>query len=196
MWLRILALTLILVITVGLGVKIEENRPSYVESATVLFTTPNLDRSAELYTWQAQSLISAGSVVSQILMSPQVEHEVAQAGGAGHYNLALINFYNQEYPEYGYPEATLSASSPDATSTHRTYLIAERTMIKVLATWQSQAKAPPHHRITAQVSNDSGPMPRSGSRLRALGGLLLLCLVAAGTCWSVTGRRASAELPG
>ncbi|HET7018376.1 MAG TPA: hypothetical protein VFI65_30940 [Streptosporangiaceae bacterium] len=123
-------------------------------------------------------------------MSTQVEREVARAGGSAHYNLTLINLYNQDYPNYGYPEATLSVSSPDAASTHRTYLIAKRTLIKVLATSQSRAGAPPHRRIVAQVINDSSPLPRSGSRLRALGGLLLLALVAAGTCWSVTGRRA------
>ena len=190
MWLRILALTPILVIAVGLGMQIEQNRPSYVESATILFTMPNLDRSATLYSWRAQSLTSTGSVVSQILMSPQIEHEVAQAGGTANYDLTLINLYNQDYPHYGYPEATLSASSSDAASTHRTYLIAKRTLIKVLATLQSRAGASRRQRVIAQAADDSGPMPQSGSRPRALGGLVLLALVAAGTCWSVTGRKA------
>jgi hypothetical protein len=190
-WSRVLVLALILIITAGLGIKIERDRPTYVESATVLFTVPNVDSSALTYTWQAQSLISTGAVVGEILMSPQIEREVARAGGTAPYSLTLVNLYNQDYPEYGYPEATLSATSASPAGTRRTYLIAKRTMINVLAAWQDRAGAPKQHRIVAQVTNDSGPVARMGSRQRALGGLLLLGLVAAGTCWSLTGRRHS-----
>ncbi len=150
---------------------------------------PNIDSSAMVYTWQAQSLISTGSVVSQIVMSPQIEREVARAGGTAPYSLTLVNLYNQDYPDYSYPEATLSANSPSRASTHRTYLIAKRTLINVLASWQARAGAPRHHRIMAQVTDDSGPVARTGSPKRALGGLVLLALVAAGTCWSLTGHR-------
>ncbi len=189
MWPRILALTLILVITAGLGVEIERKQPTYLESATVLFTTSNLDNSAVTYTWRAQSLTTTGSLISQILMSPQTEREVKRAGGTAPYSLTLINLYNQDYPEYGYPEATLSASSDSPVSTHRTYLIAKRKLIGVLDRQQNRAGAPQGARIVVQVTGDSGPIAQTGSRKRALGGLLLLGLVAAGTCWSVTGRR-------
>jgi hypothetical protein len=137
-------------------------------------------------------LISTGSVISQIVTSPQIEHQVERAGGTAAYNLALVNLYNQDYPDYGYPEATLSVHSSDPVSTHRTYLIVKRTLIETLTSRQEQAGAPPGHRIVAQVANDSGPIPRTGSRKRALGGLLLLGLVAASTGWSLTGRRTGA----
>ena len=127
-------------------------------------------------------------MISQIVTSPQVEHKVAQAGGTAAYNLTLVNLYNQDYPDFGYPEATLSVHSPDPVSTHRTYLIAKRTLIETLASRQKHAGAPRGHRIVAQVADDSGPIPQTGSRKRALGGLLLLGLVAGGTGWSLTGR--------
>jgi hypothetical protein len=175
--------------TGGLAVHIEQNRPDYVESATVLFTVPAANSSATGYTWQAEALISTGSVISQIVMSPQIEHKVAQAGGTAAYSLTLVNLYNQDYPDFGFPEATLSVHSPDPVSTHRTYLIAKRTLIETLASQQKQAGAPRGDRIVVQVANDSGPLPRTGSPKRALGGLLLLGLVAGGAGWSLTGRR-------
>lgn len=150
---------------------------------------PAANNSTTVYTWQAGTLISTGSVISQIITSPQIEHEVARAGGTAAYSLTLVNLYNQDYPDYGYPEATLSVHSPDPVSTHRTYLIAKRMLIETLASRQKQAGAPRGHRIVAQVADDSGPIPRTGSRKRALGGLLLLGLIAASTGWSLTGRR-------
>jgi hypothetical protein len=183
-------------ITSGLAVHIERNRPNYVESATVLFTMPTADSSTTGYTWQAEALISTGSAISQIITSPQVEHKVAQAGGTAAYSLTLVNLYNQDYPDFGYPEATLSVHSSDPASTHRTYLIARRTMIETLASRQKQAGAPRGHRIVVQVADDSGPIPQTGSRKRALGGLLLLGLVAGGTGWSLTGRRRAAQPAG
>lgn len=149
---------------------------------------PDLASSAA-YTWQAQSLISTGSVISQVLDSQRLERAVTRAGGLATYNLALVNLYNQDYPDYGYPEATLSVRSADWASTRRTYLIAKRMLIQTLASWQARAGAPPDHRIAIKIADNSGPVTQARSRRRALGGLLLLGLVAAGTCWSLTGRR-------
>jgi hypothetical protein len=188
-WPRILAIALTLAITAGIGVYIVRSRPSYVESATVLFTTPNLNSSEAAYTWQAQSLISTGSVISRIIMSPQAKRKIILAGGTAAYSLTLINLYNQDYPDYSYPEATLSASSANPASTRRTYLIAKQMLVKTLASWQRRAGAPRRHRIVAQVTDDSGPVARTGSRKRALAGLLLLGLVLGGTSWSLAGRR-------
>jgi hypothetical protein len=191
-WPRIAALTLTVAIIGGLAVHIERKRPNYVESATVLFSMPAANNSTTGYTWQAGALISTGSVISQIVMSPQIEHEVAQAGGTAAYSLRLVNLYNQDYPDFGYPEATLSVHSSDPVSTHRTYLIAKRRLIETLASRQKQAGARRGDRIVVQVTDDSGPIPQTGSRKRALGGLLLLGLVAGGTGWSLTGRRRAA----
>jgi hypothetical protein len=188
-WPRIGVLALSAVIVGGLAIHIEQNRPDYGESATVLFTMPAANSSTTGYTWQAEALISTGSVISQIVMSPQIEHKVAQAGGTAAYSLTLVNLYNQDYPDFGYPEATLSVHSANPVSTHRTYLIAKRTLIETLASQQKQAGAPRGDRIVVQVADDSGPIPRTGSPKRALGGLLLLGLVAGGTGWSLTGRR-------
>jgi hypothetical protein len=168
---------------------IERSGPNYVESATVLFTMSATNSSTTVYTWQAAALISTGSVISQIIMSPQIKRKVALAGGSAAYSLTLVNLYNQDYPDYGYPEATLSVHSPDPASTHRTYLIAKRTLIETLASRQWQVGVPRGQRIVAEIANDSGPIPQTGSRKRALGGLLLLGLIAAGTGWSLTGRR-------
>jgi len=158
-------------------VSIERTRPVYVESATVLFALPASNGYSALYTWQGQSLIATGSVMSQIFMSPQIMSHIRKAGGTASYDLELVNLYNQDYPDYSYPEATLTAYSPRAANTRLTYLIALRTLTGLLARRQVQAGAPPGDRIVIRVADNVGPVAESGSRPRSVFGLLLLAMV-------------------
>jgi hypothetical protein len=179
------AVILVIVLALGVAVRIERTKPVYVETATVLFTSPPTDSSAAAYTWLAESLISTGAVICQVLASPQIKSRVVAAGGRAQYNMALVNLYNEDYPDYGYPEATLTAYSPSAASTHHTFVILREILARVLATRQRQAGAPAGDRIVVHISSDSGPVAESGSPKRALGGLLVLSLVLGGTAWNI-----------
>jgi hypothetical protein len=187
--LRVIAVVLIGILAAATGRAIALAGPSYAESATVVFALPRQYSPAASYTWQAQSLISTGSVISQVVMGPQVASRIRAAGGTASYNLTLVNLYNQDYPDYSYPEATLTVSSQSAARTRRTFVVAELTLAEVLARWQRQAGAPAADRIAANVTDDSGIKPETGSLKRSLAGLVLLALVCGGTIWSVLTRR-------
>jgi hypothetical protein len=144
--------------------------------------------SATVYTMRADSLIATGSVMSQIVMSARTRDQIAAAGGTASYTVALINLFNQDYPDFSYPEATLTVTSPDPAVTHRTYLVVKRTLTAVLAGRQRQAGATPASAIRVRFIDDSGLVAQKGSRKRALAGLLVIALVAYGTTAGVVTR--------
>jgi hypothetical protein len=136
----------------------------------------------------APSLIASGEVMVQILMSPSAQSQIGAAGRGVRVSLALVNLYNEEYPNYGVPLATLTAASPVAADAHRAFAVAERVLGVVLAARQEQAGVPPRDRISAQILGDSGPIIQTGSRARVFGGLAVLTAIAVGLAWNGAGR--------
>jgi hypothetical protein len=183
-WPRLIAIVVTGIVAAAVGAVILRTDPVYTETAAVLFTFPSRNP-VETYSWRADSLIATGSIVSQVVMGPQISARIRKAGGTASYHLAMVNLYNDDYPEYGYPEALLTVSSASAASTHHTFVIARRMLAAVLASSQRQAGARPGRRIAASVTGDSGPVAESGSRKGALAGLLLLALVGGGTAWNL-----------
>jgi hypothetical protein len=114
-------------------------------------------------------------------MSPQAQIQIRAAHGVAGYDLALINIYNQDYPDYSYPEATLTTSSPDAAETHRTFTIAARILAQILAKRQKRTGVPSSRRISARIIGDSLPVAQTGSHKRVFAGLALLAMVACST---------------
>jgi hypothetical protein len=179
---------LIAVVLVGIaaaitGAIIQRSAPVYTESATVLFALPARSAAAT-YSWHAGSLIATGAVISQVVMSPRVRSQIEKAGGTARYNLALVNLYNEDYPDYGYPEALLTASSSSASNTHQTFLIARKKLVLLLARRQRMAGARPGDEIVARLTDDSGPVAEAGSLKRSLAALALLALVCGCTLWN------------
>jgi hypothetical protein len=183
-----MAVTLVAILTVVAGASIASDRPVYVESAIVLFAPPPLYTSAVAYTWQEQSLIATGAVISQVIMGPQIADQTRAAGGRAAYDLSLINLYNDDYPDYSYPEALLTVSSPAEETTRDTYLVAKRMINEVLAKRQERAGSHAGDLIVASFTDNTGPVAETGSPKRSLAGLLLLALVCGGTAWSTLGR--------
>jgi hypothetical protein len=186
--LRIVWLLAIVLLTVGAAYRIHQVQPSYQESATVLFALPGPQPYTDPYLPVSPTLITTGEAITQILMSPQAQNQVSNAGGDAVSNLALINFYNQDYPEYSYPEATLTASSADPRVAHRAFLLAARRIAGILASRQEQVGVPPGGRIVSRLIADTGPLAQHNSRKRAFGGLALLAFVIGASGWSAIGR--------
>jgi hypothetical protein len=177
---------MILILTAGLAIDIETTQPTYVESATLLFKLPAFETFANTYSGLAPSLITSGEAISQIVMNLQSQNLIRTAGGTDDYDLELINLYNQDYPDYSYPYATLTATSSDAAETHWTFDVVTKRLNQVLA--QRQAQVPPGNRIVAQIIGDTGPLIQTGSRKRALAGLAVLAMVAGASAWRFLGR--------
>jgi hypothetical protein len=186
--LRLVAAVVVLVVGAGVGYDIKSTPPTYLESAAVIFNLPKSQTAPNKYLWFASSLIASGNALAKILVSPQTQGQIREAGGTADVSMALTNLYNEEYPDYGEPLATLTAASPSAADAHRTFMISARLLDRLLAVRQAQAGVPPRKRILAQIVADTGPIAQAGSPKRALAGLALLTLVAAAMAWSLIDR--------
>ena len=186
--LRLTLVVATLVLAAGAGYDIEISPPMYLESATVELSLPKAQNAPNAYYMFAPSLITSGEAMVQILMSPSAQRQIGAAGRGASVSLALVNLYNEEYPFYGFPLATLTAASPVAADAHRRFVVAARMLGRVLAAQQEQAGVPPGDRISAQILGDSGPIIQAGSRARAFGGLALLTAIAVGLAWAGASR--------
>lgn len=160
-------------------------QPTYQESATVVFSLPKHARTAAAYEMFAPSLITSGEAMSQLLMSAQMQRKMHEADGTGNITMALVNLYDEEYPNYGEPLATLTSVSPSAVTAHRTFTIAVKRLYHLLAAWQARAGVRPLHRISARIVDDTGPLAQKGSGKRVLAGLAILAMVGASVLWRI-----------
>ena len=178
-----------LLLAAGAGYDIKISPPTYLESAIVELSLPKSYNAPNAYYMFAPSLITSGEVMVEILMSPSVQRQIGADGRGASVSLALVNLYNEEYPDFGVPLATLTAASPVAADTHRTFVVAERELGLLLTARQKQLGVRPRQRISAQILGDSGPIIQTGSRARVFGGLALLAAIGAGLAWNAAGRR-------
>lgn len=193
-WLSLAAVATMVLLAAVAGYSIAKTPPMYMESATVVFNLPKSKTSPNAYYIFAVPLITSGEVVAQILMSDQAMRQIREAGGTASVKLALVNLYDEEYPDYGVPLATLTATSPSAENVHRTFMIAERRLGHILAARQAQLHVAPRNRISDQIIADTGPLPQDGSSKRVFAGLALLTVVAVSTVWGFLNRRGVARI--
>ena len=186
--LRLTLVVATLLLAAGAGYDIAISPPMYLESATVELSLPKAQNAPNAYYMFAPSLIASGEAMVQILMSPSAQRQIGAAGRGASVSLALVNLYNEEYPYYGVPLATLTAASPVAADAHRTFVVTARVLGLVLAARQRQAGVPRRARISAQMLGDSGPIIQTGSRARVFGGLALLAAIAVSLAWDGAGR--------
>jgi nucleoside diphosphate kinase len=176
--LSLAAVAIVLMLTAGAGYEIRSTRPSYLESALVVFSLPKSQSAPYAYTMLASSLITSGDVVTQVLMGPQAQRQIREAGGAAEVSLKLVNLYSEQYPDYGQPLADLTAMSPSAAKAHLSFEIAVRLVRRLLAARQAHEGARPRNRVSAQIIGDTGPVVQEGSSKRVYAGLAALALIA------------------
>jgi hypothetical protein len=189
-----LRLTLVLatlLLAAAAGRAIETSHPVYLEIATVELSLPKTQNAPNAYYMFAPSLIASSELMVRILMSPQVQRQIGAIGRGARVSLALVNLYNEEYPYFGFPLATLTAASPVPADAHRTFVAAARVLGLQLRAQQERLGVLPANRISARVLGDSGPVVQTGSRARVFGGLALLAAIAAGLAWNGAGRWAA-----
>jgi hypothetical protein len=187
--LRVVAVMVVVLLAAGIGHGIESTPPTYFDSATVMFSLPRSQTAPMAYYFYAPSLIMSGEGISQILTSPQVQDQIRRAGGTAIVSLPLVNLYNEEYPDYGVPLATLTTASQSAAAARRTFMIAARLIGQILATSQANAGVSPRNRISAQILAATGPVVQKGSSKRVFAGLALLAAVATSMLWGLIDRR-------
>jgi hypothetical protein len=186
---RLAAVAMVLILAAGAGYEIRNTRLTYSESALIVFSLPKSQSAPYAYTMFAPSLIASGSAITQIVMSPQVQRQIRMSGGTADVSMALVNLYSEQYPDYGQPLATLTATSPIAANVHQSFRIAARLLARLLAAQQAHARVPPRKRISAQIIGDTGPVAEQGSAKRVYGGLTVLALVAVCVVWGFLRQR-------
>lgn len=77
--------------------------PGYADTATVEFTGPG---------GNSDSFLATSQVMAEYMMGAAAQAQVRQAGGTTSYDVALVNLYNVEYPDYGVPYATVTTMFP------------------------------------------------------------------------------------
>ena len=189
-WLRLGAVVMVLFLAAGIEYDIVYTPPMYLESATVVFSLPKSQDALSAYLGYAPSLITTADAMTQILASPQAQRQIREAGGTASVSLALVNLYDEEYPNYGVPLATLTARSLSPAADRQTFVLAEQRIHRLLAVRQAGFGVRPYNRISAQIIGDTGPIIQSGSSRRVLAGLAVLSLVAVSMLWSCIDRRA------
>jgi hypothetical protein len=193
-WLRVASGLIVICLAAAAGYDIKRTPPTYLESAAVIFSLPKSQTAPDAYFLFASSLITSGAAMTQVLASSQVQHQIRKASGRASVSLALTNLYNEEYPNYGEPLATLTAASPSAAHVHRAFKVAVRLLGNVLAARQAQAGVPPRNRILARVIGDTGPMVQAGSPKRVFAGLVTLVFMAVSVLWGLLGRREASKM--
>jgi hypothetical protein len=192
---RLILVIAMLLLAAGAAYDIGNSQPRYLETATVELSLPKTQNAPNSYYMFAPSLIASGEVMVQLLMSPPAQRQIGAASRGSSVSLALVNLYNQDYPDYGVPLATLTAASPVAADAHRTFEVAARVFAHLLAERQEQMGVPPRERISAQILGDSGPIVQTGSHARVFGGLALLAAIAVGLAWNGAGRWGTGARP-
>ena len=131
------------------------------------------------YSSFGEALITTGEVMVDWIMGVQGQEQLQQDGITNGFDVALVNYSNQEYPYYPVPYLTLSASAENPAAAHRAFTIVTRVFDDYLAARQRQEGVLPHYRVTTTVIGDTGPLIQQGSRIRSFAGLVMLTIVAA-----------------
>jgi hypothetical protein len=174
--LRLCAVAAVLILAAVTAVAVKQDPPTYLESALVVLVardTPRLDSPRSTV---GGSLITTSATMVQSLMSARSMTQVREAGGTSNYSFALVNFYNQDYPEYSYPFATLTATADTIAAAGQTFSAVLRTLRRQLA--DRQAGVPSSGQISVRVVGDTGPVIQPGSPKRSLAALALLTVIA------------------
>jgi hypothetical protein len=182
-WSRLTAVAVVFFLAGDLGYDIVGTKPTYLESATVVFSLPRSARAPDAYQMFAPSLITSGLTMTQLMMSAQEQRTIQQAGGTGNVSMKLVNLYDEEYPNYGEPLAVLTSASLSPATAHRTFVIAANRLYQLITTWQDRVDVRPRHRISAQLIDDTGPVAQKGSQKRVLAGIAILAMVGVSVLW-------------
>jgi hypothetical protein len=162
------AVLMVLILAAATAYSFKHTPPTYQESATVVLTDPTI----------GESLVTTGEVVADWIMGPQGRQQVGP-DVTGDFDVALVNYNNQEYPLYSEPYLTVSASAQDPATAHRRFTTVIQIIDEYLQALQRQAGVARDHRVTTTVIGDTGPKMQPGSRIRSFAGLAMLTVVAA-----------------
>ena len=178
---HIVAVAVVLVVAVGVAYSFKHTPHTYGENATIVLSPPNPMLSPPYVNPYAPgfgtSLIITGEVMTKWMTGAQGRQLLRQVGIVNAFNVALINFSDQEYPLYSEPNLTVSATAEDPTAAHSALEAGIQIFEEGLIDQESRANVPPSERIATHVIADSGPILQLGSSKRTYAGLAVLTII-------------------
>jgi hypothetical protein len=173
---HMVAVSAVLILAAGLAYYFKHANPGYADGATVAFTTPV--RQGGPFSG-SQSLLVIDELATNLVMSAQGQRQVRSAGGTASYDVALVNLYNEEYPNYSVPYVTVTTTSPDPVAAQYTFNVVMKVLQDDLVSLQTRKGAPPNAWIGLRaIAPATGPLPLRGSSKRTLAALAILALIA------------------
>lgn len=176
---QITAVAAAIILTALIGYQIKHTK-SCEEAATVVFTVKQSPAQVNASFDSVQSLTTTGAVMVQTLMSQDSRAIARQAGGTARFNADLVNYYNEDYPEYEYPFVTLVVQGSALVGVQTTFKIVVGMLRNMLSDRQAQAGVPKTQRITISVIDDTGAFVEQPSRGRSYAALCVLSAIATG----------------
>jgi hypothetical protein len=169
------------------------DNPGYIDSGGVGFIAPKNPVS----TFQnARSLRIVEEAVALYMTGPQGEREVRAAGGTASYRVAMLNLYNEEYPNYSQPYITIAVMSDHPEEAEQTFRVVLGAVRKATAMLQGRVGGTQKNEVTATlVAVPTGPIAQGGSQKRSYAALAVLAIIAIYLIARVLDRRRSRRRP-
>jgi predicted O-methyltransferase YrrM len=171
-----IAVTFVALAAGALSYHLIHANPGYMDSGSVAFTAP---RNSVTMFQDIRSLQVAGEVTAQYMMDRQGEQEVRAAGGTAPYNVAMLNIYNEEFPDYNQPYVTITVMSDYPQAAQQTFGAVLGVLRKATAMVQEQVGANPENEVKATlVAAPTGPVAQGGSHKRSYAACGVLTIIA------------------
>jgi hypothetical protein len=171
------AVAVILLVATGVAYKIHKAPVPFQEGSTAVFEIPSSTANPNPYSVFTTDLLNTSELTAQLMMSPQSQARVQQAGGSASYYLAMYNLYNEEYPNYSDPFVIVTVTGATAQQVQKTYAVVTTQLRQALASEQAVYGALPRNQITEHIVGDSGVVALTGSKKRVYAGLAALVLI-------------------
>jgi hypothetical protein len=150
--------------------------PGYIDSGNVGFIAPKNPISMFVDT---RSLQVTEEAAAWFIMGPQGQRQVRAAGGTVPYDVAMLNSYNEEYPNYNQPYVTIAVMSHYPEEAEQTFRAVLGVLSKATLMLQERAGANPKNEVRAKlVAQPTGPVAQSGSHKRSYAALAVLAMIA------------------
>ena len=174
---HVVAVAMIVVVAIGVAYDIHKTPATFQEGSTIVFTIPASAANPDPFSLFTGDLLYTAGLMAQVMMSPQSQDRVQQAGGLATYDLALYNLYNEEFPNYSQPYVTFTVTGATPQQVQETYAIVAAQLKQALASEQAQYGAVPHNQIAEHIIGDSGVVALRGSKKRTYAGLFMLTII-------------------
>lgn len=173
---HLIAVAIVALAACMLSYHLVRGNPGYIDSGSVGFVAP---RNPISMFENTRSLQVVEEATALFMMGPQGEREVRAAGGTVPYNVAMLNLYNEEYPDYSQPYVAITVMSNYPAEAQQTFRAVLGVLPKATAILQERVGAAPRNEVTARlVAEPTGPVAQGGSHKRSYAALAVLAILA------------------